>query len=310
MRVLVADDDPGTLTLLENLLQSWGYEVLLARDGEETWAQLEGPARPQMALLDWIMPDPDGAEICRRLRRIQGHEYVYVILVTARTRKEDVTAGLEAGADDYVMKPFDADELRARLRVGERVLAFAGGLVAANSMLRTMALTDELTGLLNRGAILARLDEEHARHGRTGVPMSLLMVDIDHFKDFNDTFGHVAGDSVLAAVGHTLRGGCRPYDVVGRYGGEEFLVLLPAADDELGHFIAQRLRHIVEQTHVPFDGRQLRVRVSIGSATLRGGLPKHAGTLLRAADAALYRAKGRGRNRVSVAMEKDYREED
>ena len=261
---------------------------------------------PRLAVLDWMMPILDGAQVCSRLRGASREGYTYVIIVTSKDRPEDLAAGLGAGADDYVMKPLNATELRARLKVGERVKGFSEALLKANSLLKTRALTDDLTGLLNHGASLSRLVEEHALQDRTGLPLSVLMADIDHFKAFNDTQGHEAGDHVLAAVALAFRGACRPYDVIGRYGGEEFVVLLPATTAPQALVVAERIRTGVERASVPYDGRELRVTLSLGAASVEAGCACEPQALLRAADHALYRAKAAGRNRVCEALQEDW----
>lgn len=306
LKILLADDDRVTRRLIQSQLQKWGYEVDVAENGERAWEILASPGGPRLAVLDWMMPLMDGAQVCSRLRTAGTEGYTYVILLTSKSRPEDLAAGLDAGADDYVVKPFDATELRARLKVGERVLGFSEALMKANSLLKTMALTDALTGLLNHGASLTRLEEEHARQGRTGFPLAVLMADIDHFKNFNDTHGHEAGDCVLAAVAQQFRSACRPYDVVGRYGGEEFVVLLPATAAPEALLVAERVRTGVEGAAVPYDGLELRVTVSIGAASLGASSICEAQSLLRAADHALYRAKAAGRNRVCQATPDDW----
>lgn len=306
MKILLADDDRVTRRLIQSQLQRWGYEVELAEDGERAWEILASPEGPRLAVLDWMMPILDGVQVCSRLRGMNREGYTYVVLLTSKSRPEDLAAGLDAGADDFIVKPFDATELRARLKVGERVLGFSEALLKANSLLKTMALTDALTGLLNHGASLTRLEEEHARQARTGAPLTVLMADIDHFKVFNDTHGHEAGDSVLAAVAQEFRRACRPYDVIGRYGGEEFVVLLPSTATSEGLLVAERIRTGVEGAGVLYDGLVLRVTVSIGAASLEASCVCEAQTLLRAADHALYRAKAAGRNRVCLALQNDW----
>ena len=300
MKILLAEDDRVTRRLLESQLKKWGYSVLLAENGLEAMEILNRPDGPRLALLDWMMPKLDGTEVCSRLRQSGREDYVYVLLLTSKSRREDVAAGLKAGADDYVVKPFDPVELKARLKVGERVVGFSQGLLSANGMLRTLAMTDELTGLLNHGAILKRLHEEHSRHGRTGLPLGVIMADIDHFKAVNDTYGHEAGDRVLATVAGAIRAGCRPYDVLARFGGEEFVILLPATD--LGHTatVAERIRALVEEARTPLEGQELGVTISLGVACLRSSRPIAPEGLLRSADRALYKAKNAGRNRVFV----------
>ncbi len=298
MKILLAEDDRVTRRLLESQLKKWGYSVLLAEDGEEALEVLGRPDGPRLALLDWMMPKLDGTQVCVHLRESGREDYVYVVLLTSRSKKEDVAAGLEAGADDYVVKPFDPTELKARLHVGERVIGFSQGLLSANAMLRTLAMTDDLTGLLTHGAILSRLHEEHARHSRTGLPLGLIMADIDHFKAVNDTFGHDVGDEVLAYVAGAIRRSCRPYDVVARYGGEEFLIILPATDMAHAASAAERIRTTVKKGAPGLRGPEHGVTVSLGVACLRFNRPMSPEELLRCADQAMYNAKKEGRDRV------------
>jgi len=291
-RILLADDDRVTRRLIQSQLQSWGYDVDVADNGERAWEILNAPEGPRLALIDWMMPGLDGVQVCTRLRASSREGYTYVILLTSKSRPEDLAIGLDAGADDYVVKPFDAIELRARLKVGERVLGFSEALMKANSLLKTMALTDALTGLLNHGASLTRLEEEHARQDRTGHSLTVLMADIDHFKAFNDAYGHEAGDRVLAAVAQAFRGACRPYDVVGRYGGEEFVVLLPGSDLDAGRLLAEKLRMVLETQ--PFS--------DVGHVTCSFGVAEYApgdnmDALMKKVGRCLYHAKASGRNR-------------
>jgi two-component system, cell cycle response regulator len=302
MKILLCDDDKVALRMMEKFVRRWGFNPLTASDGEEALDALNQPDGPKIAILDWMMPKLDGTEVCARLRASQREDYVYVLLLTSRSGRDDVAAGLDAGADDYLVKPFDPSELRARLGVAERVVGFSQGLLSANSMLRTAAMTDKLTGLLNHGAVKGRLEEEIARHARTDVPLGVLMCDIDHFKTFNDTHGHAAGDAVLRVVAAAIRGACRPYDVVGRYGGEEFLVLLPATGHVQMALVAERVRANVAACLVRYGDMDLHVTVSVGASCLESGKTEPAERLLKEADDALYDAKHRGRNRVCEAV--------
>lgn len=200
MRILVADDDPASRLLLERLLAKWGYEVVAVPDGQAAWDILSAPRAPELAVLDWMMPGLDGVEVCRRLRGLDLRNPPYVILLTSREEKEDLVTGLEAGASDYVQKPFDPLELRARLLVGRRFAELNTKLLEAQAELERQALTDSLTQVMNRRAVLVRLEEELSRTRRQGVPLSIAVLDIDHFKAINDTYGHAAGDEVLRAV--------------------------------------------------------------------------------------------------------------
>jgi two-component system, cell cycle response regulator len=258
---------------------------------------------PQLAILDWMMPGMEGIELCRRIRSRDQSPYRYVLLLTAKDDKQDVIAGLEAGADDYLTKPFDVDELRARVRAGKRILDLQAALIHAQDDLQSAALHDSLTGLWNRGAILDLLRREVCRRQRTGDALGVIMADIDYFKKINDTHGHLIGDAVLQEVTRRLAVHVRPYDVVGRYGGEEFLIVFPgcnAPDLVVG---AERLRHCIADQPIETSVGQIPVTLSLGLASVQQGENETLGceTFLHRADEALYAAKARGRNRVETA---------
>ncbi len=301
MQVLIAEDEPATRRLLEATLRRWGYSVRVACDGTEAWQALEPEGGPRLAILDGQMPGMDGVEVCRLVRTLPADRYVYSILLTSRAGKEEVARGLESGADDYLRKPFEPVELRARLRVGSRTLALHAELIAAREALRVQATHDALTGVLNRGAVLDALGRELDRAKRHGSALGVLMVDVDLFKRINDTFGHAAGDAVLREVTRRLGEGVRPYDLVGRVGGEEFLLVLPDCDPGETVRLGERLRVRMSDEPVLYEGESISVTVSIGAA-VRGpdGLTDPR-ALIQAADAALYRAKRSGRDRVEVA---------
>lgn len=293
MKVLIADDDALSRKILEDALSKWGYEILMAHNGNEAWDILEKSDRPNLAVLDWIMPGMDGVEICRRLRKLSLPNYVYVILLTARNKLEDVIKGLESGADDYIIKPFNHEELKSRLQIGQRIIELE------HRILR-LASTDYLTGLLNRRAFLERLERELNRCQREASPMGIIIMDIDHFKKVNDNYGHQAGDLVLQELSTTLVTLCRVYDFIGRYGGEEFIVCLPGADKWNTYQIAERARSIVENKNIflPGKGSSVSVTASFGITSLEPGQRKSADRLINEADEALYRAKDQGRNQV------------
>jgi len=298
MKILVADDDVITRRMLQTYLVKWGYEVVMVSDGQQAWQVLQQENAPRLALLDWMMPEMDGMSVCREVRRRELQPYIYLILLTARKYHEDIIAGLEAGADDYLTKPFDPIELRARLHAGARVVELQDSLIQAREALRDQAMHDPLTLLLNRRATLDFLLSELSRATRDLKPLTVMMVDIDHFKLVNDRFGHPAGDGVLCEVSRRLRASLRAYDIVGRFGGEEFLVVAPGCDVSPGLTRAERLREVVCSQPVTLKDLAINVTVSVGVATLREPKPQDLEALLAAADEALYRAKERGRNRV------------
>jgi two-component system, cell cycle response regulator len=306
VRVLIAEDDPVSRRALEAILLKWGYEVVTCSDGSEAWQVLQSPESPQLAILDWMMPGMDGAEICREVRRRQKVPYVYLVMLTARGQREDVLLGLEAGADDYLIKPFDSLELKGRLRSGRRILDLQTELISAQESLRFQATHDPLTGLWNRSGILSILDRELARAGRVGSNLSVIMVDLDHFKNINDTLGHLAGDMVLQETARRMRNSLRSYDEIGRYGGEEFLIVAPGSTSADAAKLGERLcGTICENPVVTGADRTIKVFASMGVAANNSCPDVDADRLLRIADVALYRAKQRGRNCVETASAAD-----
>lgn len=301
MRILIADDDPVSCGFLDRLLRKWGYDVVAARDGNEAWQILQAENAPRVALLDWMMPGFDGLEICRRVRARTAQAYVYIMLLTANDKIGNIVEGLESGADDYLTKPFHPQELKARLRVGLRVLELESGLVDARESLRFKASHDALTFIWNRGAIIELLERELNRARRDGSSVGVLLADIDHFKMINDTKGHLIGDEVLRAVTGRLKSEVRSYDSVGRYGGEEFLILLPGCDTPKLAAKAERLVSILDRSPVGTPVGAVRVTISIGGIASAECRQADSNSLLRAADTALYRAKVAGRNRSEMA---------
>lgn len=301
MKALIADDDPIGRRLLETFLAQWDYEVVVARDGMEAWNILQHNDAPKLAILDWIMPGMDGIQICRELRRRHGGSYIYSLLLTAKFQKTDIIAGLNAGADDYLTKPFDASELKARLRAGRRILELEEHLRSAYDKLQFQATHDPLTGVLSRAAILGTMQTELTRAQRQGTTIGILLADLDHFKRVNDTYGHLAGDAVLREVAQRMRSSVRPYDMVGRYGGEEFLVVLPGCSVEQAMSRAEELRLSVGRRPIETSEGIIPMTLSLG-VTVGGGLQSgDLEWLLRAADVALYQAKNGGRNQVEVS---------
>ena len=244
-----------------------------------------------------MMPGMDGVEICRRIRSANREPYIYILLLTARTESHDLIEGMDAGADDYLTKPFNAHELRVRLHAGRRILDLQEELLKAREALREQATHDGLTGLLNRTTILDKLDDELSRAVRTGTPVSVLMTDLDRFKSINDTHGHLAGDAVLREAARRLKSAARRYDSVGRYGGEEFLVVLPGCDASDAALQAERMREAIGATPFLASSQPISVTVSLGVACVSHCAPE---ALVREADDALYEAKAQGRNRVVV----------
>ena len=298
MKILIADDDPTIITILQSALMRLGYRVEVAGDGDQAWSLLQAPQAPELAILDWKMPGMTGIEICRRLRERKDAPYVYVLLLTGLDSLNDLVAGLEAGADDYMTKPFKPAELNARLRSGRRVLDLQRELLAAQAQLSALANHDSLTDLWNRRVILERLNQELARAEREKSPLGLILLDIDHFKRINDTLGHSRGDEVLQHVAQRLTETLRPYDCIGRYGGEEFLIVVPNCNMHETFKLAERIRKaICDQPVVSADG-PIAVSASFGATAILAEQAADPKALIVAADRALYRAKESGRNRV------------
>jgi len=299
MLVLIADDDPVSRRALEATLASWGYDVEVVDDGVQALAALlRDGAPPRLAVLDWMMPGLDGPEVCRTVRARSQGPYAWLLLLTARKKGSDLIAGLEAGADDYIRKPFDPGELKARLRVGERILGLQEQLLAAQQALSVLATRDELTGLFNRRAMVERLDQELDRAAREGGSLSILLIDVDHFKHLNDDRGHQAGDEVLREIAVRLDRVAGPSAALGRYGGDELVAVLPGSDSAAAVAVAEKMRKAVSEA-IPTHAGPLSMTVSIGCGTHRPG--QAASVLIANADVALYRAKAAGRDRVEAA---------
>jgi two-component system, cell cycle response regulator len=298
--VLVAEDDPLYRRVLQHLLSAKGYEVEVVTDGETALQKAAGGGSSRLLILDWVMPRLLGPEVCHNIRAGASEHYQYILLLTARNTTEDIVAGLEAGADDYLVKPFNAHELLARVRVGERMLRLHDHLLAIKESLRFQATHDPLTGIWNRGALFELLNAEVERAARKRSWLSLFLVDIDHFKRVNDEHGHQVGDAVLQEVASRLSAVVRPYDVIGRYGGEEFIIAAAEFDLQAACGFAERLRAAISSLPVRNTDAVVDVTVSIGVATGHASPIWSLHQLIRSADAALYRAKTNGRNRVEA----------
>ena len=300
MKILIAEDDPVSRRLLQATLVKWSYDVVVAHDGVETWEALQDKDAPKLAILDWMMPGMDGVEICRKIRQRKETPYTYIILLTTKSEKEDIIKGMNAGADDYITKPFVPQELKVRLRAGRRIIELQTALLETQEALRIQATHDSLTGLWNRAMTLNALYRELSRAEREKISVSVIMADIDYFKQINDTYGHMAGDAVLREVAQRIRSSERPYDVVGRYGGEEFLTVLSRCDEQSALKVAERIRRKISEKPIDISEGMIPVTISLGVATRGEGQRIDADTLVQVADDALYRAKENGRNRVKV----------
>lgn len=304
MKILLAEDDPVSRMLMQRTLQKFGYEVVLAEDGRTAVEMLSQKDGPHLALIDWMMPELDGPGVCREVRnRNRDSSYIYILLLTSRQDSEDIVTGLEAGADDYITKPCRPAELRARLNTGQRILLLEGKLIEAREEMRFKATHDALTKLWNRAAILSLVRTELHRCAREQKQISLLLCDVDHFKRVNDNHGHLAGDAVLSEVARRLSSSVRAYDAVGRYGGEEFLILLSDCSQGNAEMRSENIRAAIAS--IPFEtgDAPLSISISIGAVTCEdwsSSIPVE--RILAEADAALYRAKAEGRNRTIFAQ--------
>lgn len=311
--ILIADDDPLLLARLVQLLAVTGEPIIHAADGE-TATRILIERGPRVVLSDWVMPGTDGVELCRRIRARGGEHPVHFIMMTTQPEKSRLLEAYDAGVDDFVVKPFDHEELLARVRAGIRAAklhddlvrrargsqALNAELATLNSRLERLAITDELTGLFNRRHALTRLAEQWELFQRYGRPLTVAMIDIDHFKNINDTRGHGVGDAILRRVSAILRDQTRGTDVVCRVGGEEFLIIFPSQTMEEAGVCAERCRSAVAKHMFDIGGVDITATVSIGLAS-RGGDMKEFPELLQAADEALYAAKRGGRNRICRA---------
>jgi diguanylate cyclase (GGDEF)-like protein len=284
--------------MLQAALEKWGYEVLMCSDGLEAWNELQRTECPKLAMLDWMMPEMDGPTICRRLREDSDRPYTYVILFTSKDRREDLLKGLDAGADDYLIKPFDRTELKLRLRIGERIVRLQDQLIQARDDFQYQASHDPLTGLYNRRVILDRLEGELGRAIGKGGPLSVAVADVDNFKTVNDNYGHLVGDGALVEVSQTILGNLPENAVVGRYGGEEFIIVMPGFSLKTAFPVVEKVRKAVSGKGFTNMDQTVNITLSVGIAEADHHRDITVDDIIKAADSALYAAKRNGRNRV------------
>jgi len=301
--ILVVDDDPVSRTLLERILKREGFNVITAQNGEEALRLFKDQYIP-IVLTDWMMPRMNGVDLCRAIRQIETPGYVFIIIITAKDSRDDIVKGLEAGADDYVNKPFYPPELLARIKTGIRILELERSLREANEQIKRLSITDPLTGCYNRGYLMEHLPKEIKRAVRYLHPLSIAMTDIDHFKNVNDTYGHQAGDTVLRSFVELIRSSIRDgVDWVARYGGEEFVIVIPETELKCAEKVAERLRRKIETTEVSIgNDRRIKITASFGVVCFDPKEKKEISTdkLIKEADKMLYEAKNEGRNRVKA----------
>lgn len=290
MKILIADDDAASRLLLGALLKKLGHTVIAVADGHAAWQAWQEEA-PALVISDWMMPGMDGLELCRAIRAQPSPHYTYLILLTALSGKGSYLDGMEAGADDFLSKPLDEDLLAARLCVAARILKL-------HETLQRQASHDHLTGVLNRGAVLEHLRTEIERGAREGAWVGVMMIDLDHFKQVNDRYGHPIGDVVLVEASRRMQGALRTYDRLGRFGGEEFIIVAPGGDREQMRVIAERVQRHVSELPISTSAGELPLSFSAGVACCEPGAHISIDALLSSADAALYRAKDAGRARI------------
>lgn len=296
-RVLIAEEDTVTRLILKHWILRWGYEIVVVENGIDAWKVLDAQEPPEVVILDWDLPGVDGIELCRKLRDKSRSYYDYNLMITGRTDEADLVHALESGADDCIGKPFGELELRARLLVASRILALQNELIHAREELRMQSMRDGLTGLWNRMAFLDLLKRELARAGRAGGQTGLLLIDLDHFKHTNDTYGHPTGDLVLKETARRLRQSVRSYDFVGRYGGEEFLIAFPGSGKELLCQRAEAIRKAICSAPIRVPQGEVPITLSIGAVVAAAG-ERSASEMVAVADVGLYKAKDSGRNRA------------
>ncbi len=301
MKILLVEDSYIERRKIGGYLEDWGLEYVSIGSGTEAVKLLEAPDPPDLAIVDWVLPGLDGIDVLRRIRKLSQGKYIYTLMLTAKERKQGLLTAMDAGADDYLSKPVDPAELRSRVMVGKRILEL-------QQSLRFAATHDFLTNLLNRAEIIAALEREFSRSGREEKPASVILADIDHFKRVNDTLGHAAGDEVLKQVAQRLKQTLRPYDLVGRYGGEEFILILPGCPIEVGARRADEIRKLVGKDPIVTPVGTASATVSMGvtatSFQFEGVIRREGSVagLLHQADISLYNAKKNGRNRIEIAL--------
>jgi len=297
MKILIAEDDSSARRLIKLRLSAAGHEIVEAEDGQTAWKLFQQEPF-HIVITDWMMPNLDGPGLIQNIRSSGQKGYTYIIMLTAIDDKPNVVMGLEAGADEYLTKPFDSKELIARVASGERIIKLEEGLTRDHHQMEVLAMQDGLTGIFNRRAIEehARVELEHAKRKET--PFSVILLDIDHFKAINDQYGHAAGDHTLRRLTEVLTSKLRQYDRIGRWGGEEFIVILPDTKMSEAIAIAERMRGAVAETKFSLEtGKIHEVQISLGVACVAGYYPPLA-KIIDAADQALYQAKKTGRNCV------------
>jgi diguanylate cyclase (GGDEF)-like protein len=314
MKIVIAQEEGVVRGMLETTLPKWDHEVLTASDGAHAWQELQKLDGPRLAILDRTLPGMDGLEICREARRHTELPYVYILLMLAKGQEQDMLEGMKAGADDFLMKPLDLNELMIRLRLAKRVLELQEELQSAHAAIGYQTTHDPLTGFANRASILDTLLRELARVRREGSHVGLILTEIDNFKNINETYGHLAGDAVLREAARRVRSIVRPYDTVGRYGGEEFLIIVPGCDASNALGQAERARNAIGGQSMDISewgkfasAQEGKIQVTLSLGVAAGDKLKEVEPFLRAAEAALARAQQAGHNRTELAKSEDFK---
>jgi len=299
MKVLIAEDDMTSRIILDSVLKKWGLTPVLTCNGKEAWEVMQSKEAPRLAVLDWQMPEMNGIEVCQKIREIDTSDPPYLILLTSKDEKKDIVKGLQAGANDFISKPYDNKELQARINVGQRMVKLQFELGNAYRALKHEAMHDPLTNIFNRRAIIDLLEKEIARAKREKTGLCVGVCDLDYFKKVNDTYGHQIGDEVLIAFTRFVSDKLRLNDHVGRIGGEEFLIVASGYKDLQKDALFERLCEYVRKSEITTEKGSISITVSIGVARYKG--VENVDGLVAAADTALYHAKKTGRDRVVFA---------
>jgi diguanylate cyclase (GGDEF)-like protein len=310
VKILIVEDDLISRRLLQKTLEDWGHEVIPTEDGQEAW-EIFKKTRPKFIIADWLMPKMDGVDLCRNIREFESEGYVYFIFLTGKDKKEEIIEGLSQGADDYLTKPFDRNELQVRIRTGERILNQERELneknkelQELNTKLEELAMIDPLTGIGNRRNFYESVMKTHHRACRYLQGYGVIICDIDDFKAYNDTYGHLEGDEILKKIADRTQSVLRASDEVFRYGGEEFVILLQGQEFEGVKVFAEKVRVAIESLQIRHDGSTRGfVTISCGAdAFNEGDKDNKWDVILNRADQALYKAKALGKNRVETLM--------
>lgn len=299
MKILIVEDEPIYRRMVKRYLLEVGYDIVEAEDGQTAW-ELFQQEPFHLVITDWMMPGLNGPQLVQNIRSSEQINYTYIIMLTAMNDKDNVVLGLESGVDEYLTKPFNSKELIARVASGMRILRLEEQLMQARKQMEALAMHDSLTGLLNRRAIEEYAEAEFSMAGRKERALSVILLDIDHFKSINDRFGHKFGDHALQEVAKTLTKDLRNYDRIGRWGGEEFILILPDTQLVDAATVAERVRIQMAELQISLEnGETFSVNISLGAACTTGKFPSLT-KLIDAADQALYQAKQTGRNRVCI----------